>query len=189
LQVIKERNVNLKFGEHWQASFETLQSPLNPSSPGAPTPNLSASGTASSTKLEPTDNAVLARFEAEARQQLENLPEDGVDRLLRGYADFRRRGSHEWTYNRIFGSQIRLLEAANQAGGALPIAQVQELYGTFSEALPASVTRPDFENWLSFLTSTGYATISEAQFALTDLGKDFLVYMPFSGLSPHNRPW
>ena len=113
-------------------------------------------------------------------------PEEREPFLLRVLAQSQLEATFERVYGLIFGSQIAGLRGLNTRGrvtvdGAREFFKgVESLYADFYKAY-------GFEGWLGFLINNGLVTRNGDILEITDLGRDFLMYLTARRL-PENKP-
>lgn len=145
-----------------------------------------AEGLSSPTGLTPAQIPVgqedlIAQLEVNFREQLKPLADATAreDVLIRAIALARAQGSHEWIYNRIFGSQIVAMDAMREKGEIT----MQEMRDHFDRLFQPPIPDFTFESWLNFLTSLDLARLGANGFALTPTGTAFLRYVESNNLS------
>lgn len=135
--------------------------------------------------IAPSARVVVNEFEAELRSQLEQLnASDQLATLSRWYAELRATATHEFLFNRIWTSQIALLNVLNQSGGSLPSDDVKSRYAMVTEAFPDGYPAPTMEVWVHFLLAYRLAVWEGTDLHITEFGKDFLLYLVTAGLNP-----
>lgn len=126
------------------------------------------------------DSKLLLEGEAAIRADLakRNITSPGdreraLVRLLAGSAMF---GIFERTYNLIFGSQIRVLQAIN--GGPLPKRDIEPFYAAAKSASPSVYSNYAFDQWLNFMISQKLIGVIDGNaVAITVRGREFLKYV------------
>lgn len=94
--------------------------------------------------------------------------------------------NHFWkAYNFIFGTQIALLQELNSR--PLPEQAVQAYFDGVKARFPDVYSSATRDGYLAFLLNYGLIQIIEGQFAITEQGREFLVWLAKSQLSP-NKP-
>lgn len=132
--------------------------------------------------LPPTDREVVNLYEQELRSLVERNPgEDVVPNLVRALALVRVQGSHEWVYNRIFGSQIQFVKKAN-LGAAISVEEAREFYRPYLEAAPA-LKDYGFDGWLRFMLDNNLITQADDKLSIKAYGRDFLRFLVDAQLS------
>jgi hypothetical protein len=102
--------------------------------------------------------------------------------LVRALAEMHLRAGAEFTYNRIFGSQIGALKWLDHQGGA-PVADVVGYFNQYAQQYPDVYKSYNFDGWLAFLTGNGLLEQAGDRLRTTELGHEFLVYMAETRLS------
>lgn len=127
--------------------------------------------------LQPSSRPPINIMEARLRADLETIDADkkqGV--LLRALAVARVEYGHEFTYNRIFGSQIAALKRLNEVGQATAD-QAREFFKPYAERFPQIYDSYGFDGWLGFLKGSGLVIQNGNAFEISDFGRDFLFYL------------
>ena len=94
--------------------------------------------------------------------------------------------NHFWkAFNFIFGTQIALLQELNSR--PLPEQAVQTYFEGVKARFPDVYSSATRDGYLAFLLNYGLIQIIEGQYAITEQGREFLVWMARSQLSP-NKP-
>jgi hypothetical protein len=138
--------------------------------------------------LEPSPRSAVNTIEARIRREAESIEtgkKEGV--LFRALAQSRLQAGHEFTYNRIFGSQILGLKRLDAPGRAT-VDDAREFFKPYAEQFPEMYDSYGFDGWLGFLKSNSLIAQIGNSIEITDFGRDFLVYMTDSRLS-ENKPW
>lgn len=137
----------------------------------------------------PSERPLVNAYILDLQQALSGYEEDSkLPTLIRWYADLRTTAVHEFIFNRIFGSQVALLNRMNQAGGALTRNEVQAHVEDSAKAHGVATNANMLETYLRFLLSYTLVTWSDDRLVLTNQGKDFLVYIVTASLNPASRP-
>lgn len=93
---------------------------------------------------------------------------------MRALAHSRLEAGHEFTYNRIFGSQIAALERLNEVGRAT-VDIAREFFRPYAEQ-PQVYSNYGFDGWLGFLKGSGLIVQTGNVLEISDFGRDFLMY-------------
>lgn len=125
----------------------------------------------------------MATIEGMLRQSLLQFPEGvHVDALVRATALARAQGNHEYVYNRIFGSQIKLLERLRV--GSLTEAEVRDgYYAPAAAESPTIYAHYPFEKWANFPVSMLVVQIADGRYTITLNGVAFLSYLDLQDLA------
>lgn len=133
--------------------------------------------------LQPSPRPAVNSIEAQLIKQLESIPANlTVATLQRALAETRLRAGHEYTYNRIFGSQILGLRRLDEASVAT-VDEAEKFFEPFSRQFPDVYRNYGFEGWLGFLISNGLVNRTGDHLRVTEFGHDFLVYLREARLS------
>jgi hypothetical protein len=136
--------------------------------------------------LTPNPRTAVNTIEANLRRELNEIEDDKREpALLRALALTRLEAGHEFTYNRIFGSQIAGLRQLNAMGRA-SIDQARAFYEPYANFLPSGAGY-NFDTWLGFLLNLGLVLRNGDWLEITDFGRDFLQYLTERRLS-ENKP-
>ena len=115
--------------------------------------------------------------------------EDREDLLVRLLAQSHLETLFEQTYRLIFGSQISALKILNQHQGVtVSEADARAHFERLKELHPEVYQHYGYEQWLGFLLGRDLIMRSDDTFAITDIGRDFLLYLTAKGL-PENKPF
>jgi hypothetical protein len=88
-------------------------------------------------------------------------------------------------YNKIYGSQIRLLNKLNNK--KQPVGKVKEFYKKIKNIYPQIYSSYSFDKYLNYLKSEQLIKRNKENFQITDRGKDFINFMEKKDL-PANKP-
>jgi hypothetical protein len=113
-------------------------------------------------------------------------PEEEKDFLVRLLAQSQLEAAFERTYYLIFGSQITALRKLNARGGRATLKEAQDFYQVFESRSPEFYMGYRFDGWLTFLINSGLINREDCAVVLTDIGRDFLLWMTAQG-RPENR--
>jgi hypothetical protein len=123
--------------------------------------------------LDPSPRAAVANVEARLGEDLKKIEEEKRQAtLLRALAATRVEAGHEFTYNRIFGSQIVALKRLNEAG-RVTVDFAREIYKPYAKQFPQVYSNYSFDGWLGFLTSSGLVMQNGNSLEITDIGREF----------------
>jgi hypothetical protein len=87
--------------------------------------------------LPSSNRQAVNRLEAILEDQLKNIPPEATTATLnRALAETRLRAGHEYTYNRIFGSQIVGLQSLNNRGGKATVAEAKQFFQPIEQRYP-----------------------------------------------------
>jgi hypothetical protein len=140
------------------------------------------------TVFAPSPRPALNLMESALRTQLNQVDRNNREAvLLRALSTARLDGGHEFTYNRIFGSQITALKRLNEVGQAT-VDDARAFFAPYASQFPQLYSTYGFDSWLGFLTNSGLVTQTGNTIAITDIGRDFLLYITDKRLL-ENKPW
>jgi hypothetical protein len=138
--------------------------------------------------LDPSPSPAVNIIEARIRRESENIDAAKKEAiLLRALAQSRLQAGHEFTYNRIFGSQILGLKRLNEVGRAT-VDDAREFFKPYAEQFPQIYANYGFDGWLGFLKGNALITQTGNTIEITDFGREFLFYLTAARLS-ENKPW
>lgn len=130
----------------------------------------------------------MAAIEKQLHDSLALIAEEKqTDVLIRLLAQSRLETAHEQTFLQIFGSQLALLRKMQSAGSR----SLEEIERDFSFAKlehPDAHSNRTFEEWLGFLLIRGLLRPAGKMQEITDLGRDFLMYLDARHYG-HTRPF
>lgn len=110
--------------------------------------------------------------------QLQDIPEEErIQKLVVGLAEAQIERGFELIWGLIFGSQVTALRRLKEQG-SIPADEAKRLYD--GEVRPANkelLLDWDFDQWSLFLKNQQLVKLEDGQFSLTDLGRDFLVFV------------
>ncbi|HMJ44397.1 MAG TPA: hypothetical protein VK522_19190 [Pseudolabrys sp.] len=134
--------------------------------------------------------AKMAEIEKSIHQALELYDSNKqVDLLVRHLAQSRLETVFERIYGAIFGSQILGLRAlANTGGGSVSKEEAIKFFDDVKSKYPEFYGKSTFEDWISFLRSFELVRDNGNSVEITELGRDFLLYLTARGLS-ENKNW
>jgi hypothetical protein len=137
---------------------------------------------------EPSPRPAVNIIEAGLRDALNQI-EAGKSELvlLRQLAETRLVAEHEFTYNRIFGSQIFALKRWNEMG-RVTVDDARKLFDSVEKQYPALYSTYSFDNWLGFLVGRALVLQKGNALEISEFGRDFLIYLTERRLS-ENKPW
>jgi len=137
--------------------------------------------------LPPAPRIGVQILEHELREQIDALdPNIKLAVSIRALAEARLRAGHEFVYNRIFGSQIIALKALNQRG-PISEAEARKEFEPLKVQFPEIYEKYPFEGWAGWLQRMDLVTFQNGSYEITQLGKDFLIYLAETGLM-ENKP-
>jgi hypothetical protein len=138
--------------------------------------------------LDPSPSPAVNIIETRIRRESENIDAAKKEAILvRALAQSRLQAGHEFTYNRIFGSQILGLKRLNEAGRAT-IDDAREFFKPYAEQFPQIYANYGFDGWLGFLKNNSLITQTGNTIEITDFGREFLFYLTAARLV-ENKPW
>lgn len=136
--------------------------------------------------LDPSPRLAVNIIEGRIRRESESIdPTKKEQILLRALAQSRLQAGHEFTYNRIFGSQILGLKRLNEAGRAT-VDDARQFFKLYADQFPQIYANYGFDGWLGFLKSNTLITQTGNTIEITDFGRDFLLYLTEARL-PENK--
>jgi hypothetical protein len=138
--------------------------------------------------LDPSPRPVVNIMETRIRADLSKI--DGEKRepiLVRALAQSRLEAGHEFTYIRIFGSQIAALKRLNEVGRAT-VDNAREFFKPYAEKFPQIYSNYGFEGWLGFLRNSEMIKQDGNDLEISDFGRDFLMYLTERRLT-ENKLW
>lgn len=139
-------------------------------------------------ELDPSPRLAVNLIETRLRSDVEAVDATRKEAiLLRALAISRLEGSHEFIYNRIFGSQIAGLKRLNESGHAT-VDDAREFFRPYAEQFPQVYSNYGFDGWLGFLRSNGLIQQNNNILEINDFGRDFLIYLTERRLS-ESKPW
>lgn len=113
-------------------------------------------------------------------------PEEREALLVRLLAQSQLEAAFERIYNLIFGSQIAGLRELNTRGRVTGN-EAREFFKGVKSRFADFYKGYSFEAWLGFLVSNGLVVRDQDILQITDLGRDFLIYLTGRRL-PENKP-
>lgn len=137
--------------------------------------------------LDPSPRVAVNIIETRVRGELSGIEAGKREPvLLRALAQSRLEAGHEFTYNRIFGSQILALKRLNEVGRAT-VDDARTFFKPYAEQFPQIYSNYGFDGWLGFLKAVLIVQNGDV-LEISDFGRDFLVYLTERRLS-ENKPW
>lgn len=88
----------------------------------------------------------------------------------------------ERIYGAIYGSQIAGLRALVNAGGKVTSADALQFFNDMKSKKP-EMSNIQYEAWLEFLRLAGLITIDSETISITDMGRDFPLYLTVANLT------
>ena len=138
--------------------------------------------------LDPSPRAAVNLIETRIRIEVDSVEAAKKEPvLLRALAQSRLQAGHEFTYNRIFGSQILALKRLNEAGRAT-VDDAREFFKPYAEQFPQVYSSYGFDGWIAFLKSNVLINQNGTTIEITEFGRDFLVYLTEARLL-ENKAW
>jgi hypothetical protein len=127
--------------------------------------------------LEPSNRIAVNEMELRLKADLASIDVNKREAVLvRALAEARMTSGHEFTYNRIFGSEILALRRLNAITHAT-VDNAREFFQPFREQFPLIYNNYDFDRWLGFLKNSGLISQEGLILKITEIGRDFLVYL------------
>lgn len=132
----------------------------------------------------PAIHEIEERLKGELKKHEGEMPQgrSKEDVLLRALAISNLRAGHEFTYNRIFGSQIAALKQLNSIGSAT-VEQAREFFRPYAEMYPQVYGIYGFDGWFSFLKNNSLIIEENNILRISGFGKDFLIHLAKTGLT------
>ncbi len=124
--------------------------------------------------------ALREEVRQEVAQDVEQDRRAVVEHFIREQVNLQLALEFERILNRIFGSQIRLLEWIDGAGGSVDYAAVVGYFTGAQQAAP-SLLEWNLDQYVQFLVNNDLLRPEANQYVLTDKGKAFLGYMRANG--------
>jgi hypothetical protein len=129
-----------------------------------------------------TNKLFNAWIESETKISSVSDPLAAKDRLLKYSRALFGTLQFEKIYSLIFGSQIAAVEAAN--AGVLTIELLRKYYDDAVEQYPKFYAAYGYPEWTTFLSKwANVLLINDQTVQITDLGRDFLLYLSVAGKS------
>ena len=127
--------------------------------------------------IAPSNRKVINDMEAAIKIDLTNTDADKKEAvLIRALAETRLTAGHEFTYNRIFGSQIVFLRQLNSMSH-VTIDQARSFLEPYIVQNPLIYNNFGFEQWIAFLRNSGLIIKEDKFLRIGDIGRDFLFYL------------
>ena len=139
----------------------------------------------------PDRTPMITKVETDLHAELDIIdPDKRIDLLVRHLAVARLRKNFEQILRTLFGSQIRALRALSKAEGgrtsrAESIAYFDEVKAKYADFYEKNT----FDEWIRYPVSAGLVEAKNDEVAITDFGREFLIYMNALGLSENTRPY
>ncbi|SEL39027.1 hypothetical protein SAMN04515666_103603 [Bosea lupini] len=144
-------------------------------------------------ELPPEPISTIAPIEQDMRERLQTGSPGDIEAQLawaiRVAASAIMDRDMEVIYRVIFGSQIAAIKEANLRGGAITVKRAEEIFEQAKARFPALHESRPLDQWAEFIFQRGLATRPEEPVGpdslshLTDLGKQFLLFLTAKGLS------
>jgi hypothetical protein len=116
-------------------------------------------------------------------------PEKQIDVLVRHLAAARLGRNFEQIYRVIFGSQIAGLKAlASASGGSTSREESASFFDGVKAKFPEFYEKNTFDEWIQYPKTAGLVTQTGDQISITELGREFLIYLGAVQLS-ENKPF
>lgn len=141
--------------------------------------------------LEIGNTIVLQEVETRIRSDLvsRNLQDDGETSkvLIKYLAATKVALEFEQIHNLIFGSQILLLKKLNEVTGIGQVSSLVQAHFTHVQlSFPDSFSNWSLEKYLNFLFERALIVRQDDNYHITNLGKEFLVWMARTGRRENN---
>ncbi|MFD2173704.1 hypothetical protein [Rhodobacter lacus] len=121
------------------------------------------------------------------KEEFESIPDNVVrDRIIDALAIERIQRHFAFAYADIFGSQIEALEFLNQNRGSLDISVARRKFADLQEKL-APLRAWRFEQYVKYLEDFKLIEVLPDSVKLTPLGKEFIVWIDWLGLSKNRN--
>ena len=91
----------------------------------------------------------------------------------------------EQILNRMWRSQLVVLDRLNRSGGNLPLEHIKDLYTQAKSEYPSYFSDYSFDNWYKYLAHEGLVIIEDGRLFISDKGKSLLVWRTRTG---YDRP-
>ena len=88
----------------------------------------------------------------------------------------------ERIYGVIFGSQIAGLRALVAGGGTVPLVDAVKYFDDWKSKTPG-LAPVEFDQWIGFLKSFDLMRVENDKVSITDVGREFLLYLSSSNLN------
>lgn len=138
--------------------------------------------------LDPSPSPAVNIIEERIRREAETVEATKREALfLRLLAQSRLQAGHEFTYNRIFGSQILGLKRLNEVGRAR-VDDAREFFKPYAEQFPQVYASYGFDGWFGFLKGNALIAQTGNTIEITEFGREFLLYLTQVRLS-ENKAW
>jgi hypothetical protein len=136
-----------------------------------------------------TRTPAIERTERQLHAALENMnmpPDEKSALLVRLLAQAQLEAAFERIFNLIFGSQILALRRLNERNH-VTIDEAKEYFEVVTAPFSDFYKNYGFEGWLGFLIGNGLVARDGNLIQITDLGRDFLLYLTSRRLA-ENKP-
>lgn len=131
-------------------------------------------------KIEVSENASVVQKALEATLIRDLKPIDDQQRipiLVHQLAVARLGRQFESIYSVIFGSQLEGLKRLRDNGGQTSLDQAEQFFERVKVEHPDFYASSSFTEWFQFLQRSELATLVGSSVSLTELGREFLVYV------------
>lgn len=133
------------------------------------------------------DNPLLLRQEDNIKRELSekgllDKPNDAMPVLIRHLAATQLANNFEVFFRIVFRSQINLLDFLNSKAMGIPIQSAEPFYQAAASQYPGAFENGNFRSWLSWPLSAGLIEESNSVLKITDVGRQFLLYLMNSGI-------
>jgi hypothetical protein len=133
----------------------------------------------------PARTPMITKVETELHAELGIIdPEKQIDVLVRHLAVARLGRNFEQIYRVIFGSQIAGLKAlASASGGSTSREESASFFDGVKAKFPEFYEKNTFDEWIQYPKTAGVVTETGDQISITELGREFLLYLSAVQLS------
>jgi hypothetical protein len=139
----------------------------------------------------PDRTPMITKVETDLHTELDIIdPDKRIDVLIRHLAVARLGRNFEQMHRTLFGSQIRALRALLEAdGGRTSRVESVKYFDQVKAKFADFYEKNTFDEWIRYPVSVGLIEANNEQVTITELGREFLIYMDALGLSDGARPW
>jgi hypothetical protein len=169
LEALRGRSVKV---EGFGASITVEQQVTSPDNP-INGPGLDRPARPPAVVLRETVQLLEQRIKADLAQYAQA---DREPALINALAAARVAGTHEFHYNRIFGSQIAGLRLLDERGSAT-VAEARTFFEPYARQYPQVYSTYGFDGWLGFMLKAKLVDRTGDRLTTTPYGHDFLVYL------------
>ncbi|MBF0540276.1 MAG: hypothetical protein HQK91_02355 [Nitrospirae bacterium] len=184
-QVIKNiKTIKLRDGTEISLTKQTSENANNPISK-----NLSTKSSSDDPSILNTTNNPVVKLLIDHLQNEYGVIEENkrYNVLIQALALARLQAGHEFTYNRIYGSQIMLLKHLNLVEQCT-IDNALAFFKPYEEEFPQIYVNYGFNGWLGFLINNSLVKKDDNILKISEYGRDFLSYLVNARLV-ENKLW